>query len=212
MESWRLRWGKSTVAAIFTLAMCVIATPVVADHNGDAGRFVESLADRAVQSLTDGDISRPERVHRFRTLFNEHFAVEEIGKWVLGRYWRQATPAEQAEYLRLFEDYIVASYVDRFAAYTGEKLRIIKVLTEDGGGIIVFSEIFAMNGEQTAARVDWRIEEKDHHFKVVDLVAEGVSMSVTLRSDFASIVRREGDLSGLLKVLRTKTATLEASP
>ncbi|MDP6403471.1 MAG: N-acetylneuraminate synthase family protein, partial [SAR202 cluster bacterium] len=46
-------------------------------------------------------------------------AVETIGQFVLGRYWRKATEAERREYLKLFEDLIVETYVDRFTKYTG---------------------------------------------------------------------------------------------
>lgn len=208
----RSGFGKATAAvATFLLAVCLAAAPAAAER-GDAERqFVESLADRAIQALTVPDIPRAERIRRFRTLFNEHFAVEAIGRWVLGRYWSRTTPAEQAEYLKLFEDYIVASYVDRFAAYTGERLRIVRVLVEDDGRATVFSEITLPGGGKTPVRVGWRIEGDGPRLKVVDLVVEGVSMSTTLRSDFGSIVRRDGGrIDGLLAVLREKTASLEA--
>jgi phospholipid transport system substrate-binding protein len=203
------RWGKKAAAfASFFLAACLLGGPASADRGDDGRRFVETLADRAIQSLTTGDVSRDERIHRFRQMFDENFAADAIGKWVLGRNWQQATPDEQTEYLKLFKDYIVASYVDRFAAYTGEKLQITKVLAKDGEPITVFSEILRPDTGKTPVRVDWRMEGSGQQIKIVDLVVEGVSMSTTLRSDFGSIIRRDGGLPGLLKVLREKTATL----
>lgn len=207
------RLASGVKAAVsFVLAALLFAAPAAADRNDDARRFIEGLADRAIQSLTAPDLARGERIQRFQKLFNDSFAVDAIGKWVLGRYWRQASPAEQDEYLKLFGDYIVASYVDRFAAYTGEKLQITKVLAEEGDRITVFSEIQPPDSGKTPVRVDWRIEGTDHQLKIVDLVVEGVSMSTTLRSDFGSLIRRDGgSISGLLAVLRDKTATLKGS-
>jgi len=194
------------------LATCLAVTPASAGPDDAARQFITSLADRAIQALTTSDIPRAERIRRFRTLFNDHFAVDDIGKWVLGRHWSRTTPAEQTEYLRLFEDYIVASYVDRFAAYTGEKLRIVRTVTEGDGRATVFSEITLPESGKTPIRVDWRVAGVAPAIKIVDLVVEGVSMSTTLRSEFGSIVRRDGGkIDGLLTVLRDKTASIKAA-
>jgi len=204
--------AAATVAAFF-LAVGLAASPAAAERGDAARQLVESLADRAIQALTVVDTPRAERIRRFRALFDAHFAVEAIGRWVLGRHWPRATPDEQAEYLGLFEDYIVASYVDRFADYAGERLRIVRVLAEEDARTTVFSEIVPPGGGKTPVRVDWRIEGDAPQLKIVDLVVEGVSMSATLRSDFGSVVRRDGGrIDGLLAVLREKTASLEATP
>lgn len=210
----RFRIGQMTaVIAAFILAVCLAAAPASsAERDDDARQLIASLADRAIQALTTADIPRAERIRRFRTLFNDHFAVEDIGRWVLGRYWSRATPDEQKEYLRLFEDYIVASYVDRFATYTGEQLRITKALAEEGGRTTVFSEIALPGGGKTPVRVDWRVEGAAGRLKITDLVVEGVSMSTTLRSEFGSIMRRDdGKIDGLFAVLREKTAAIKAA-
>lgn len=214
MEVKRFRLGKVTaLVTAFVLATCLAVMPASSAERDDAARqFITSLADRAIQALTTADIPRAERIRRFRTLFNDHFAVEDIGKWVLGRYWTRATPAEQKEYLRLFEDYIVASYVDRFATYTGERLRITRALAEEGERATVFSEIALPGGGKTPVRVDWRVEGDAGRLKITDLVVEGVSMSTTLRSEFGSIMRRDGGkLDGLFVVLREKTAAIKAA-
>lgn len=200
----------ATAVVVLVLGTVFASAAVAADREETARQFVESMADQAIQALAVPDISRSERIRRFRALFNDHFAVEAIGKWVLGRYWSRVSPADQREYLRLFEDYIVASYVDRFAAYTGEKLRILKAVGAANEPVTVFSEI-ALPGQGAApVRVDWRIEGTAPDFKVMDLVVEGISMSTTLRSDFGSIMRRSnGDIDGLLAVLRDKATSLQ---
>ena len=173
-----------------------------------AQTFVSSLAEKAVQALTKEGAARVERVRRFRRLFKDHFAVEGIAKWILGRYWRRASDGERAEYLILFEDMIVVSYVDRFAGYTGEALAITKVVALDDGNAMVSSEIARPTGGPPV-RVDWRVATENESLRIVDVVVEGTSMSTTLRSDFGSIIRREGGkVTGLIKVLRDKTKSL----
>ncbi|MDP6787603.1 MAG: ABC transporter substrate-binding protein [Rhodospirillales bacterium] len=173
-----------------------------------AETFIASLADKAVQALTVEGAERAERVSRFRRLFNDHFAVHGIAKWVLGRYWRRASPDERGEYLILFEDMIVVSYVDRFASYTGEALAITKTVALNDESAMIYSEIVRPTGGPPV-RVDWRVATEDGGLRIVDVVVEGTSMSTTLRSDFGSIIRREGGkVAGLLKVLRDKTKSL----
>ncbi|MAF95094.1 MAG: toluene tolerance protein [Rhodospirillaceae bacterium] len=175
-----------------------------------AGAFIQSLFLEAIESLTQPDTSREERIKRFRRLFNAHFAVRSIGKFVLGRHWRKASKDEQAEYLNLFEDLMVVSYVDRFQRYAGKNLNILKTRAEKGSAVTVFTEITRPGGAKPA-QVLWRIGARGEIMKILDVIVEGVSMSQTLRSDFGSIIRRKnGKVSGLLKELRVKTASLKA--
>lgn len=177
---------------------------------GRAERFVRSLAQEAVESLTTKGISREVRIKRFRKMFNENFAVRAIGKFVLGRHWARATDAEREEYLFLFEDLMVGSYVDRFQRYTGEKLRILRTLPERTNAVSVFTEI-VRSGTAKPIKVLWRIGAKDDALKVLDVLVGGASMSIILRSDFDSIIRQnEGRISGLLEELRIKTKSLKA--
>ena len=204
----RVAWA----AVLLVLSWSPGAASAAADVGDGARAFVESLADQAIHALTVPDISRTERISRFRVLFTEHFAVQAIAKWVLGRHWRRATPDQQTEYVKLFEDLIVASYVERFAEYTGETLSVTKTIAENESSAIVFSKIVLPDTGKTPIRVDWRVDGTDGGHKIVDLVVEGVSMSTTLRSDFGSIIRREGGrVAGLLHVMREKTRSLRQS-
>ncbi|MSO85457.1 MAG: ABC transporter substrate-binding protein, partial [Rhodospirillales bacterium] len=193
----------------------LIALPIVparasAEMESGARSFVQSLAKQAVDSLADHNISRPDRIVRFRRLFTDSFAVEVIGRWVLGRHWRTATDAEQAEYLRLFEDLMVVSYVDRFAEYAGEALKVHRAVTENESTVTIFSEIVRPNGGPPV-RVDWRVgRNKAAAYRIVDVVVEGTSMSNTMRADFTSVINQKGgQISGLIETLREKTAALK---
>ncbi len=175
-----------------------------------AEAFIQSLAHEAIESLTQSDGPREERIKRFRRLFNTHFAVRSIGKFVLGRYWRKASKDERAEYLSLFEDLMVVSYVDRFQRYAGKNLTILKTRLEKDTAATVFTEI-ARPGGAKPVQVLWRVGARGEIIKILDVIVEGASMSQTLRSDFGSILRQKGGkVSGLLEELRAKTASLKA--
>lgn len=202
-----------SVFLLVAFAGLTALTPLTAarasTHQEGAAKFIESLSDQAIKSLTTKNITRNERIIRFRKLFKERFAVRGIGKWILGRYWRKASKDERAEYLRLFEDLMVVSYVDRFSSYAGENLKLIKTLPDNATTTTVYTEIAQPTGGPPV-RIDWRVGSRNNHYKIVDVIVEGTSMSNTLRSDFGSIIRREGGgMEGLISALRKKTASLK---
>jgi phospholipid transport system substrate-binding protein len=176
----------------------------LAQTSAGPGRFIESLADKAVAALTDKNTPREERIRRFRVLLNEHFAVEIIARWVLGRPWQTSSDAERAEYLRLFEDLIVYSYVDRFTEYAGEKLEVSRTLVVEGGDTMVYSSIVRGN-QPEPVEVDWRVRTRGGQFKIVDVMVKGISMGVTQRQEFASVFSRNNNsMSAFLSELRQR--------
>jgi phospholipid transport system substrate-binding protein len=185
-----------------TILVVPAAQPAAAAESPKA--LVEMLGDKAIRSLT-GNVQREERESRFRTLLREGFDVPAIGRFTLGRYWRQASPAQQQEYLTLFEKFIVQAYAARFAEYSGEQFKVTGERA-DGDATVVQSEV-AKPGAQPA-KVDWRVAQTGGQPKIVDVVVEGVSMAVTQRSEFASVIQRNGgNVEGLLKALRQKTGS-----
>ncbi len=192
------------------LAVGVVGQANADSHQLGSEKFITSLTHNAVASLTDQSATRSVRIDRFRVMFRENFAVRSIGKFVLGRNWEKATEDEQKSYLVLFEDLMIVTYVDRFAKYAGEALMVIKSRAEGDNVVTVFSTI-ARPGGAAPIRVNWKVGHSGPVYKILDVVVEGASMSATLRSDFGSIVRRNGKgIAGLIDELRIKTAALKA--
>ncbi|HEX9569983.1 MAG TPA: ABC transporter substrate-binding protein [Rhodospirillales bacterium] len=194
---------------VVAIALLLAVPAAAGDFEQRAEKFIVSLAQQAIDSLAKPGVQRGERIKRFRVMFNDHFAVHAIGRFVLGRHWQQATDKEQAEYLALFEDLMVVSYVDRFRKYAGENLRVVKSRIEGDSTATVFTEIVRPDIGQ-AVQVIWRIGAKGDMLKILDVLVEGTSLSQTLRADFGSIIRqREGKVAALIHELRLKTAELK---
>jgi phospholipid transport system substrate-binding protein len=171
----------------------------------DAVAFMNQLWDRAVILLnnkTDAAI----RMARFRELFRADFDCPEIAQFVLGRYWRNASSVEQQEFVKLFEDYVVFVYTARLSNFGGETMKV-RGSRSDGDGVIVSTDMFSP-GRTTPLRIDWRLVSDNSSYKISDVIVEGASMAVTQRSEFASVVQRNGgQIRGLLALMREKTAS-----
>jgi phospholipid transport system substrate-binding protein len=171
----------------------------------EAVAFMNQLWGRAIEVLNKkGDAAA--RLARFRELFHEDFDCPGIARFVLGRYWRTASEEEQQEFVKLFEDYVVFVYTARLSNFGGERFKI-RGSRSDGDGVIVSTEIVS-GGNAGPLRIDWRLVTDNGAYKINDVIVEGVSMMVTQRSEFASVVQRHGGhVGGLLTMMREKTAS-----
>jgi len=223
--SLRARLATATVVLNAMLAAGAVDAPVFGEEPArqlsqarptaptpapDAGEFIAGLADRAIAGLTDKNASRPDREQRFRSLLTDGFDVPHIARFVLGRYWRTANEDERAEYLRLFEDFIVHSYSQRFGEYAGENLKIAGTRNMPDGEAMVLTDLLRPSGPPV--KVEWRMRRADTAFKITDVVVEGVSMSITQRDDFSATIQRGGGkVDALLVQLRDKVRTALAN-
>ena len=186
------------------------AAPETRAAPADAGSFVSNLGKRAIRELTPKDISDAERVKRMRALLAEAFDVKAISKFVLGIYWRRTTEDQRAEFLKLYKTVVSHSYAGLFKKYTGETFEVIRQVSVAGGGSIVYGRIKRMNGPPVA--IELQVVKKSGTYKAVDIKIEGVSMPLTHRKEYSSVIRRNrGNVAGLLSVLRKKASTLEDS-
>lgn len=193
---------RTTVLAVI-LAIGMSAGSARADGVDAAIGFIQKLGDKAVSTIAATEKDEDERLRQFRGLLNENFDVPGIGRFVLGRYWRVATPEQRDEYLKLFEESIIRTYARRFSDYSGETVEVERARRDGDDFILVESRIQRPTGGPVA--VTWRLLGEGESFKIVDVVVEGVSMSVTQRSDFASVIQSGGgNIEALLKVMRER--------
>lgn len=202
----RCRLLRSFIApALLALAVWLPATAASALDTKQAAAFLQSLQEEAASQLGDTSVSETEKEQRFRKLFNENFDVPAIGRFVVARYWRGASEADRAAFLKVFEDAMVQRFLPLLAENSSERFQIGSV-TPDGNTenmAMIDSRIDRAEGEPY--RVAWRVREKDGQFKILDIVAEGVSMAITLRSEYGTVLKNNGgQLPPLTEALREK--------
>ncbi len=200
---------RSLVFIAAVLAIAAPAAPAKAVANpDDAAAFVKTLGESAIAVLTDPKADAAERRRRYRELLDNGFAVKTIARFVLGRYWRIATPDQRDEYLRLFREFVLETYTSRLDNYAGEEFKVTGAQPLDEKDTIVTTEI--VSGDGPPIRVDYRVRKRKGEYKIVDVVVEGVSLITTQRQEFASIVNRDG-IEGLIALLRKKTSGANAA-
>jgi phospholipid transport system substrate-binding protein len=194
------------VLLLIALPLAIAAGPAAAD-TGDAKAtaFMNGLWSQALDLLNK---KRPaaERQAQFRELFHKDFDTPGIARFVLGRYWRTASPEEKQEFLKLFDSYVVYVYTARLSDFEGEQFKITGA-RPDQDAMLVSTDV-STPGAPQPLRVDWRLINDDGAYKISDVIVDGVSMLVTQRSEFASVIQRHGgQIQGLIDLMRQKTAS-----
>jgi phospholipid transport system substrate-binding protein len=206
---------RTFIAAIAAagLGLCLALTgaPSFAQETlSDARNFVEKLGERAINELTPEDISDADRVKRMRALLVDAFDMPAIAKFVLGVYWRRATKEERGEFLELYQTVVAHSYSRLFKDYADEIFLVDKERPAPGGGVIVYGRSPRLSDEPIL--VEMLVKKAGNKFKTMDIKVAGVSMPLTHRKEYSSVIRRRsGKVSGLLGALRKKASVLEKS-
>jgi phospholipid transport system substrate-binding protein len=199
------------LALTFALAISVAAPrpAAAADAEGAAG-FIETLGETAIQRLGNQAVTESERRQAFRRLLQDGFAMEAISRFVLGRYWRVASADEKQRFQDTFERVLAQRFLPLFADYQSDDF-----LIEGAGQDPAQPSLYAVHtrvaqpnapkGEKV--RVTWRVRPSDGDYQIVDVKAEGVSMAITLRSEYNSAIKRAGgNVSRLIDQLEDNLA------
>ena len=184
-----------------TVVAILLAVPAAAQEVTAAGPFIE----RTGRELGALIAAHPDPVQRRAQLapFLERIVdVDGLARFCLGRYWPQATPPQRAEYLTLFRAMLAANVGDRLAAATSELAQVQSSRPERQGDEIIVRTIVTRPNNQPN-RIDWIVIPSGATFRLVDVVAEGMSLRITQRSDYASFLQRNGGgVETLLAALR----------
>ena len=189
-------------------AVLCLAPGVALAQAKSAADSITSFAQEGIVQILEAKISQGEKTQRFRDLFDKDFDIPAIARFVVGRNWRNAKPDEQEQFLKVFEDVIVYTWARRFSEYNGQTLKVSDTAPDGEDGSVVNSRVVGKNADQ-AFGVAWRMRLRPGEgWKVVDVIVDGVSMAITYRQEYASIIAQQGGMPGLISQLQTRAKEL----
>ena len=202
--------NKTSLFTLFAmLLLAIFSAPLLAKAAGDNEQasldFVKATAEKGLTFLSRPNSTEEEKKSEFKSLLGNSFDMDSIARFSLGQYWNTTTPTQKQEYMALFRKMVVNVYAQRFGDYKGQKFEVKSARPVGNGDVLVTSFIIPTDGSDNI-QVDWRVRNKGGTMKIVDVLVSGVSMSVTQRSDFSSVIQRGGgSVDVLLKYLKEKS-------
>jgi phospholipid transport system substrate-binding protein len=161
-----------------------------------------------LSTMRDGrSLGQTGRYARLALVVNRTFDLAFMARLAAGPSWATLAPAQQQRLTEAFGNYVSATYADRFDTYSGEQLEVTGARPY-GSDVMVQTKIVKSNGEATA--LNYLMRQNQGAWQISDVYLEGtISQLAVQRSEFSSILRREG-VDGLVMALNRKVDLLQS--
>jgi phospholipid transport system substrate-binding protein len=190
------------------LALILALLPLVLRAQGvdQAGTFVKSTSDR-LAAVVNGPGAAATRAAAMAEILNATVDVDGIGRFCLGRHWRQATPEQQKQYIEAFHEVLVTNISSKLGKYQGVQITMGRNHPRDEEAV-VSTTVERPNNPSVA--VDWIISNTGSSPKIVDVVAEGTSLRLTQRQDYASYLsHNNNNIDSLITAMKSQVTRSE---
>ena len=198
---------------LLMVAMLVIA-PLAAANAADQTNPYKLMNEAAAKTFTRLKNEQPkikQNPNYLRDVVRQellpYVQIKYAGALVLGRYYREATPAQREAYFNAFGDYLAQAYGQALALYHGQTYQIQPEQPLGDAKIIAIRVTIIDPNGRPPVRLDfqWRKNSQSGHWQAYDMVAEGVSMITTKQNEWSDLLRTKG-IDGLTAQLKTYAA------
>ena len=169
----------------------------------EAAQFIRDAGNQ----LTAVTGAPAERKRRLGAFLAEIVDLDGVGRFCLGRYWASATPEQRRTYLELFRQMVVEGVASRVTDYGQERMDVSIGTPSRRGAEIDVPTVVTRSSGAKPVRLVWVVGADTGRLRIVDLVAEGVSLRLTKRSDTQAWLSKNGaDIGALLEAMRRQSA------
>ena len=188
------------VGAFFAIATVNVAR---AQDAGGATAFIQSFGSRLV-SIVNGDEPLAQKQQEIRPLIDGAVDVNAVAQFCLGHAATTATPQQKREFVQLFHGVLVNNITAKVGQFKGVSFRMTNSVVRDGA-VSVGTVVTRPN--EAPANVQWVVSSATGSPKIIDVIAEGTSLRLTQRSDYASFLSRNNEnVDALLAAMRRQAA------
>ncbi|MAT32766.1 MAG: hypothetical protein CNE97_05270 [alpha proteobacterium MED-G10] len=193
------------IRSFFFSFILFIPLSAISDENIDKSKvFLEKLGKQVVEKVSNTDISDIERYNNFKQLYLSSFDNYYISRFVLGRYWKTIDKGIQKQFVDSFNKYIVATYAPKFKGWEGTFKAVDSLLENNYYNV----KMDILNEDGPTLKMMWKMYlNKNKEFKILDVNIDGVSMLVTQRAEFLSVIKNHPNgVVGLIDAMNKKTS------
>ena len=148
-------------------------------------------------------------------MFLNDIDLDYVGKFVVGKYWRQMSKEQQARYIPLFKRYSLSLYKGFPLNFDFDiDFKVTNVKTEKNYTDI--NTLITLDGEpqntqnQNSFLVSFRVHKVDGKLKIIDLKLAESSLILSYRGRFYEMIRElDDEMEWFLEDLETITVSAE---
>lgn len=200
--------NRTTTAAtllawlLATGLFAALAPPSRAEPAADPVAVLREVTEY-LQDIVRRDTSILQDPVRLRALAYDvvlpHVDFVTLSRWVLGRHWRTATPAQREAFMVQFREMLLLNYINRVTNYRETAVRFLPPRSGQREDLVVVQAEVEPEGGPVVD-VQFRMHRVDGRWLIYDVTVEGISLVATHRSGFTQEISRHG-MDGLIAML-----------
>lgn len=198
------------------LVIAPLSTAIAADQTNPY-KLMDEAAQKTFDRLKNEQTKIRSNPDYLRDVVDQellpYVQVKYAGALVLGRYYKEATPAQREAYFAAFREYLKQAYGQALAMYHGQTYQIAPEQPLGDASIVPIRVTILDPNGRPPVRLDfqWRKNTQTGHWQAYDMIAEGVSMITTKQNEWSDLLRTKGidGLTAQLKSISQQKITLE---
>ena len=173
--------------------ICIISKNLYADETSD---WLKREIDVILEAYKNHNLSNENRFLLIEKTINNNFAGTGIAKFVAGEAWNKSNKNTKILYIENFKRHLALNIASMMQGYSDQTYELTKSKYDSENKVtLIDMEIFSDTGSVV---VTWRVKESKDRFFVIDLIVADISLVVTKRSEFNSMLKKvDNDLSQL---------------
>ena len=143
--------------------------------------------DTIISAYQNNNLSNENKFLMIENTINNNFAGTGIAKFVAGKSWNGASKEVKLEYIKLFKRHLALNISSMMQGYSDQKYELTNSSYDEKNKVtLIDMEIFSDTG---SIQVTWRVKKSKERFFVIDLLVADISLVVTKRSEFNSMLK-----------------------
>ena len=166
----------------------------------EAKNWLNKEIDIIISAYQNNSLPNENKFLMVENTINNNFAGTGIAKFVAGKSWNSASKEVKIEYIKLFKRHLALNISSMMQGYSDQKYQLTNSSYDEKNKVtLIDMEIFSDTG---SIQVTWRVKKSKDRFFVIDLLVADISLVVTKRSEFNSMLKTVNyDLSEFNKKL-----------
>ena len=169
----------------------------------EAKNWLNKEIDIIIAAYQNNNLPNENKFLMVENTINNNFAGTGIAKFVAGKSWNGASKEVKKEYIKLFKRHLALNISSMMQGYSDQEYQLTNSNYDEKNKVtLVDMEIFSDTG---SIQVTWRVKKSKDRFFVIDLLVADISLVVTKRSEFNSMLKTvDYNLSEFNKKLLTQ--------
>ena len=153
----------------------------------EASNWLKKEIDIILDAYKNDSMSKETRFLMIEDTINYNFAGTGIAKFVAGDSWKTSDKDTKKEYIKFFKRHLALNIASMMQGYSNEEYALINSQYDSKNKItLIDMEIYNNTGSLI---VTWRVKKSKERYYVIDLLVADISIVVTKRSEFNSMLK-----------------------